>query len=86
VELREKVQEALRKALNPDHIHVEDDDGIWGYVVSGQFGGLPSLDRQMLIDRALRGAIPKLTKAELHRVLAIAPLTPAEYLGLPSRK
>jgi hypothetical protein len=34
VDLKDKVTEALRRQLHPDHIHLEDDDGISGFVVS----------------------------------------------------
>jgi acid stress-induced BolA-like protein IbaG/YrbA len=86
VDLKEKVTEALRLALQPQHLRLEDDDGISGYVVSAQFRDLPALDRQMLIDNALRAAPAKLTKAELRHILAIAGLTPAEYDALGDRE
>jgi acid stress-induced BolA-like protein IbaG/YrbA len=85
VDLREKVTRALREHLNPDHIQLEDDDGVSGVVVSAQFRGVSPFDRQMLIDKALRSASEKLTRAELRRVLAIAALTPAEYEGVCQR-
>ena len=86
MELKEKVTQALRRHLHPDHIHLEDDDGISGLVVSTQFLRMPSLERQMLIDNALRNSPVKLTKAELRHILAIAGLTPAEYEALGARK
>jgi stress-induced morphogen len=82
VDLKEKVTKALRQYLHPDHIELEDDGGISGFVVSPQFHRLPSLERQKLIHNALRDASSKLTKAELREVLAIAALTPAEYEAL----
>jgi hypothetical protein len=39
----------------------------------------------MAIDRALRTSDAKLTKAELRQVLAIAGLTPVEFVGLERR-
>jgi hypothetical protein len=82
VDLKEKVAEALRRHLGPDHVHLEDDDGISGFVVAAQFHGMPALERQTLIHNALRGPSVKFTKAELRQVLAIAALTPAEYEAL----
>jgi hypothetical protein len=82
MELREKVAEALRQHFNPDHIRLEDDEGISGVIVSGQFRGVTSLDRQTLIRKALRDSSVKLTPAELRKVVAIAALTPIEYESL----
>jgi hypothetical protein len=79
VDLKDKVAEALRQALRPDHLQLDDDDGVWGFVVSTQFRQMPALERQVMIENALRNSAFKLTKAELRNVLAIAPLTPAEF-------
>jgi hypothetical protein len=40
------------------------------------------LERQVLIDKALRDSSAHLTKAELRKVLVVAGLTPAEYENL----
>jgi acid stress-induced BolA-like protein IbaG/YrbA len=82
MELKEKVTKALNRQLSPDRVQLEDDDGISGIVVSKQFDQMPALDRQTLIDKALRGSKIKFTKAELRSVLAIAGLTPAEFAAL----
>jgi acid stress-induced BolA-like protein IbaG/YrbA len=82
VDLKEKLTEALRRSLRPDHIRLENDGGISGFVVSAQFQRMPSLERQMLIDKALRQSSLKITKAEFRQILAIAALTPAEYEAL----
>ena len=82
MDLKQKVTEALRRALHPDRIQLEDDDGISGIVVAAQFRRMPSLERQLLIHNALRGSSLKFTKAEIRQVLAIAGLTPAEYEAL----
>jgi hypothetical protein len=82
VDIKNKVSTALSQSLTPDYIQLEDDDGISGFVVSTRFKQMPALDRQMLIDNALRGSAIKFTKAELRQVLAIAGLTPAEYEAL----
>lgn len=86
MDLKEKVTEALRRYLHPDHIQLDDDGGISGIVLSPQFRGMPSLKRQTLIHTALRDSAIKLTKAELREVLAIAGLTPAEYDALGYRE
>ena len=86
MELRKKVEEALRRHVNSDNIYLEDDDGISGWIVSPQFQGLSSLDRQKLIDKILRDPSVKLSRAELRRILAIAPLTPAEFDSLGLKK
>jgi hypothetical protein len=82
VDLKEKMTEALRRALSPVHVRLVDDGGISGFVVSAQFQRMPSLERQIVIDKALREPSAKLTKAELRQVLAIAGLTPVEYEAL----
>jgi stress-induced morphogen len=82
MDLKEKITVALRCSFCPDHIRLEDDGGISGFVVSSQFQRMPSLERQVLIDKALRDSSAHLTKAELRKVLVIAGLTPAEYEAL----
>lgn len=84
MDLKEKVEAALERYFNPDQVHLESDDGISGYVVSPKFQKISSLDRQMLIDKALRGSSVPFSKAELRHVLAIAALTPAEYEAIGS--
>jgi len=86
MDLKEKVTEALRQHLHPDHIILENDEGISGYIVSPQFQKMPSLERQRRISNALRESSVKFTKAELCQVLAIAALTPAEYEALGQKK
>ncbi len=87
MELREKVLTILRKALEVRHARLEDDDGITGFVVSPQFQGMTSLDRQELIDDAFRRATDLLASEERRQILMIAALTPAEYetAGAPIR-
>jgi acid stress-induced BolA-like protein IbaG/YrbA len=79
VDLKEKIEAALKGAVAAARIRLEDDDGISGFVVSSDFRGMSALDRQTLIDKALRNSAVKLTKTELRRILATAALTPAEY-------
>jgi hypothetical protein len=82
VDLKEKVAKALRQALRPDHLQLADDDGVWGVVVSARFRQVPALERQTILQNALRESSLKFTKAELRKVLAIAALTPAEFEAL----
>jgi stress-induced morphogen len=79
VDLKEKVEIALKGAITATRIRLEEDDGISGFVVSSDFRGKSALDRQTMIDKALRNAAVKLTKPELRQILAIAALKPAEY-------
>ena len=82
MDLKEKVAQALDRFFEPDHIRLLNDDGVYGYVVSSRFQKMAALDRAKLIDQALRKSSPKLTKAELREVMAIAALTPVEYAAL----
>ncbi len=77
--IREKVIAALSEAFEPAYVHLEDDDGISGFVVSRQFEGLSTLDRQGRIEAALAAATSRLTQDERRQILMIAGLTPAEY-------
>jgi stress-induced morphogen len=79
VDLKEKIESALKAAVTATRIRLEDDDGISGFVVSSDFRGMTALDRQILIEKALRHSSVRLTKPELRQILAIAALTPAEY-------
>ena len=80
--LRKKVEELLRQALHPEVIDLEDDGGISGFIVSAQFRGMPVIERQILVETALRQSEGKLTKGELRHVFVIAPLSPAEYRAI----
>jgi acid stress-induced BolA-like protein IbaG/YrbA len=86
VDLKKKVAAALRGAAADARIRLEDDDGISGFVVSAEFRGMSALDRQMLIDGALRNSSLKFSKPELRQILAIAALTPAEYDTLEPKR
>jgi len=85
VDLKKKVALALEGAVGDARIRLEDDDGISGYVVSAEFRGMSALDRQILIDKALRSSSFKLSKAERRQILGIAALTPAEFDTLDPR-
>jgi acid stress-induced BolA-like protein IbaG/YrbA len=82
MDLKKKVTLALRRFLQPDDIQLQDDDGISGFVVSGQFRKMSSMDRQMLIHKALHDSAAKVSAEELRNVLTIACLTPEEYEAL----
>lgn len=79
MDVKDKIISALRKHLQAAYLRLEDDDGITGFVVSDQFVGMSTLDRQQQIDEALSKASPALTLEEKRRVLMIAGLTQAEY-------
>lgn len=85
MDLKDKVIIALQKPLNADYIRLEDDDGISGFVVSKQFEEMSTLDRQQLIDKALRKADDQLSKEEQRQILMIAGLTPLEYESVGAR-
>jgi len=53
MDVKERVEKALSAALGDAYVRLEDDDGISGFVVSSRFKGMPTLDRQGLIDNAL---------------------------------
>ena len=79
MDVKDKIINALQEQLNARYIRLEDDDGICGFVVSDQFVGMSTLERQQRIDEALSRASPTLTGEENRRVLMIAGLTPGEY-------
>jgi hypothetical protein len=66
-------------------VRLEDDDGISGFVVSPQFKGMPSLERQELIDDALVTGAHRLAPDGRRRIFMIAGLTPIEYETVGSR-
>ena len=79
MDIRNKIIKALTESFPVDYARLEDDDGITGFVVSPQFQGMSALDRQGLIEEALRRTSTRITPEEQRRVLMIAGLTPAEY-------
>ncbi|MBI1900640.1 MAG: hypothetical protein HYS13_05960 [Planctomycetia bacterium] len=85
MELKEKVKSALTRALQPESIRIEDDDGITGFVVSKRFERMSSLDRQELLDELLQKSPLQFSPKELRRVLLIAALTPVEYESVGAR-
>ena len=85
MDLKTKVIQALRYAFPVDYVRLEDDDGLSGFVVSPRFKGMDPIDRQELIERAFSRFEPTMTPEEKRRVLAIAPLTPAEYKSLETK-
>lgn len=62
--LADKVVAALQTPLGAEYIRLDDDDGISGFVVSGRFENMSTLDRQQLIDEALRDAPDPLSQEE----------------------
>lgn len=85
--LTDRIVSALRNSLQVEYARLEDDDGVSGFVVSPQFEDLPTLDRQQLIDDALRNSPDPFSAEEQRRILMIAGLTRTEYelVGAPVR-
>ena len=83
--LPDKVINALQTPLNAEYIRLDNDDGISGFVVSRQFEKMSMLDRQQLIDDALRNAPDPLSNEEQREILMIAGLTPDEYESVGAR-
>jgi hypothetical protein len=83
VDLKDKIIKALLQSLEGEYVRLEDDGGISGFVVSRQFQGMPTLDRQGRIEQALEGA--PLAREERRRILMIAGLTPEEYEAVGAR-
>jgi len=77
VDVREKILKILSKSLQPEYARLDDEDGITGFVVSQQFQGTSSLDRQFRLEQLWHEAA--LTPDERGKVLMIACLTPNEY-------
>jgi len=76
--LKEKVAAAVNAAFQPEQLVLDDADGLSGYIISEKFRGFDSLDRQMMIDKALRSPASGLSKPDLREILVIAALTPEE--------
>jgi acid stress-induced BolA-like protein IbaG/YrbA len=79
MDLKEKVEKALQRHFQVEHLDLRDDNGIIGVMVSPDFEGVGRLDRQRRIDRVLRNRSMKLTRREQRQVLLIAAFTPTEY-------
>jgi len=85
VGIQDRIINALQTPLKAEYIRLDDDDGISGFVVSREFEKMSTLDRQQLIDVALRNAPNPLTNEEQRQVLMIAGLTPGEYESVGAR-
>ncbi len=79
MDLKEKVTVALKEAFSGARLRLEDEDGISGLIISADFAGMSALDRQTLIDQALRNSKVRFSKQDRRNILAIAALTPAEF-------
>ena len=82
MDVRDKIEEALRQALQCEYIRLEDENGITGFAVSARFENRSSLDRQETIEDVLNKA---LSPEERRRVLMIAALTPTEYSAVGAK-
>jgi stress-induced morphogen len=78
-DLLPKVERALRSHFRVDHLRLEDEDGIYGAVVSPDFEDLSFADRGTLLRRAFREPSSNLTDCERRRIKLIVTRTPAEY-------
>jgi hypothetical protein len=85
MDLTEKIMDALQHSLGAEYIRLDNDDGISGFVVSPQFESISGIDRQRLIDEALRNAADPLSAEEQRQILMIAGLTPLEYESVGTR-
>jgi len=83
MDLKEKILTAFRRTLQPEYVHLDDDKGISGFVVSGTFFGMPALDRQTRIEEILKES--PLGLEERRQILMIAGLTPEEYDAVGAR-
>jgi stress-induced morphogen len=83
MDLKDKIINVLSQALQPEQVRLDDDDGISGFVVSGAFEGMSTLDRQGKIEELLQNA--ELTHEQRRRILMIAGLTPEEYEAVGAR-
>ena len=81
MDLVKKIRTALSRSFKPTVLEIEDDDGVIGVIVSDRFRQVESIDRQSLIQDALSKSLTPLSMEEMRRVLAIAPMTPEEYIA-----
>jgi hypothetical protein len=79
MDVKKRVEKALSAAFGDAYVRLEEDDGISGFVVASHFKGMPTLDRQALIDDAISKADPALDADEKRQVLMIAALSPSEF-------
>ena len=85
MDVRAKIVNLLSESFKVDYVRLEEDDGISGFVVSPEFLGVSSLDRQRMIETALRQRANPLTPQENRQILMIAALTPVEYDSVGAR-
>jgi stress-induced morphogen len=76
LDLIPKVEHLLRSRFRVYVLQLNLGNGIYGFVVSPDFEGLTSSERQDLLSRAFR---EKLADCERRRITLISTLTPVEY-------
>lgn len=81
MDVLKKVRMALNRYFHPEVLDLQDDDGIIGVLVSDRFRAMQALDRQTLIQDVLRKSSPTISRADMRRVLVIAPMTSEEYVA-----
>ena len=85
MEIEDKILKVLSRYLAIEYFRLEDEDDIYGFVVSPSFQGMSSLDRQKLIDKALDEGSDTLAPEERRRVRFLATMTPVEFKYVGSR-
>ncbi len=85
MDIKERVEIALSHFLGDAYVRLEDEDGISGFVVSSRFQGVPTLDRQNLIDNAISEAEPPFAPEEKRHVVMIAALSPSEFSSVGAK-
>jgi acid stress-induced BolA-like protein IbaG/YrbA len=79
MDIREKVVQALRSAIQLDETILESDDGLFGYIVSPDFRGKDSYQRQTMIFDTLSAPASNLTLPEIRKVVSVVAFTPEEW-------
>jgi hypothetical protein len=74
-----KVEQALRSHFQIDHLRLEDEDGIYGSLVSPDFEGVSFAERDAMLQRAYRDPASNLSDRERRRIKFIMTRTPVEY-------
>jgi hypothetical protein len=78
-DLLPKVERILKSRFRIDHLKLEDEDGIFGSLVSPDFDGLSMSDRGALLDRAFQDPSSDLSDRERRWIKFIMTRTPVEY-------
>ena len=85
MEVKDEIVNVLQKTLRAEYIRLDDDDGISGFIVSRDFEGMPTLERQQLIDKMLHDFKKTQVNEGQSPILMIAGITPSEYESVGAR-